>query len=246
MWQLPPGQYPSNASWILSVRLRARATGITLCRDFQIQPSAAEGRRETTHTVMAEWNDPPRAGEQQQNQTLTKEEVISCLRMQLWSMGSPACSTNSIPQPGWKCDPVAREGHNTVVRQKAAYPWLTPALDVSGAAAPQLCHSCPWLSALTSAPTRPNQLWGILWAESWAKGLAPSSLWEYGAGMGVQQLLIPTRDENLQSGGGDSHRLPWLWISLHSECTCSCAVCSAWIYCFLCHWSYICLSLQCL
>lgn len=55
---------------------------------------------------MAEWNDPPRAGEQQQNQKLTKEEVISCLRMQLWSMGV-TCLQHKLHPPArvemWPC-----------------------------------------------------------------------------------------------------------------------------------------------
>lgn len=136
------------------------------------------------------------------------------------SQGSPASSTNSITQPEWKCDPLAPG--LLLWGSKAAYPWFTPVVEVSGAGAPQLCHNCPWLSSLTPAPTRPNQLWGILWAESWAPGLAPSSQWELGAGVGVHQLLLPTGDETLQNGGGHSHGLvvDFLTLSMH-ELMCS-------------------------
>lgn len=133
------------------------------------------------------------------------------------TLGSPASRTNSITQPEWKHDPLAPGLF--LWGSKAAYPWFTPAVHVSGAGAPQLCHNCPWLSSLSSAPIRPNQFCGILWAESWASGLSPSSHWELGAGMGDHQLPLPTGDENLQNGEGDSHRLhlvvDFLTLSMH-------------------------------
>lgn len=186
-WQLPQDSIPPNANWILGVRLRAGATGITcsLSRDFQIQPPAAEGRRETTYPGMAEWNNPSTAGGQQQNQKLPKEELNSCLRMQLWSHGGHCLQHKVHHQPECQRDPLA--------------PGL---LWGSTAASPLIPSSCATAALGFSTHLCPCQDKSALWdSVGWELGIRASSLWELRAGMGVHQLLLPTGDEDLQNGG---------------------------------------------
>lgn len=243
--QLPPGQYPFKCQLNPGCQAEGRSHRDHL--DFEqgfSDPTFSCWGKERNHLPSHGWVKQtlhsrtaaakPKAAKGGVKQLSQDAAVIS--------QGSPASSTNSITQPEWKRDPLAPG--LLLGGSKAAYPWFTPAVEVSGAGAPQLCHSCPWLSSLPSAPTRPNQLWGILWAQSWAPGLVPvhSENWEQVWGdtnsSSPKEMRTCRIEEETATG--------WLWISLHSVCTCSCAVRSAWIYCFLYHWSYICLSLQCL
>lgn len=243
-WQLPPGQYPFKCQLNPGCEAEGRShrDHVPFEQRFSDPTSSCWGK-ERNHLPSHGWVKQPLYSRRAAAKPKAAKGGVEQLSQDAAVIPWGHCLQHKLHhQPECKCDPLAP---GLLWGSKAASPlipsscgcvqgWCSPAV-------PQL----PLAAALTSAPVRTNQLCGTLWAESWASGLAPSSQWELRAGMGVHQLLLPTGDEDLQNGG-DSHGYTWLWISLHSVCTCSCAVCSAWIYCFLYHWSYICLSLQCL
>lgn len=184
--------------------------------------SCWEKERNPLPPAMAECNNPSTAGEQRQNPKLPKEELGSCLRMQLWShrghlppvqTPSPSLSANMTLWHQVCCCEAAKQ-----LIPDSLQLWMCLGLVLPSCAtiAFGFRHS-------PLPPIRPNQLWGVLWAQSWpwlpVHSENREQLWGSTNSPSPQEMRTCRMEEETATG--------WLWISLHSVCTCSCAVCSA-------------------